>query len=418
MQNITKHTVGRSRMPVILAIALLALLIIMDKAFSAPACPMVRYDTQRTGRSGFATTLDPELVWSISSNSLALPVIGRDRTFYYGTSSGFFYARGSDGGLKWQYYAGSAITSPAAVAAEDGSIYFGVSGQFMALYSNGTPKWASAFRFTSNSTPGSPLVDGNGVIYFGADDKYIYAVNPDGTLKWRYLTGGAIRQALAMSPDSSTVYATSADGHIYAVSATDGTMKWKSSIINPTYNAAVGDNGTVYVGSSSGIFYALSSATGASLWTFRTQSKITSAAAIGSDGTIYFGSQDMNMYALDSQGNLKWAYRTGGPIYSAPTITSVVENGIKKSVIVFGAYSGNLLCLNSTDGTKVWALSAGGTIYNSPVVGSDGGIYVLASDGTLSRYWGAVPASPEPSSLIALSGLFAACGIGFFRRRK
>ena len=35
----------------------------------------------------------------------------------------------------------------------------------------------------------SPAVGNDGTIYIGSTDRYLYALNPDGMLKWRYQTG-------------------------------------------------------------------------------------------------------------------------------------------------------------------------------------------------------------------------------------
>ena len=43
----------------------------------------------------------------------------------------------------------------------------------------------------------SPAIDANdgagvGVLYIGSDDNYLYSIFVNGTLRWRYLTGGSI----------------------------------------------------------------------------------------------------------------------------------------------------------------------------------------------------------------------------------
>ena len=42
----------------------------------------------------------------------------------------------------------------------------------------------------------TPVIDNEGVIYFGGSHgglgRYLYAIYPDGTLKWKYKTGGLI----------------------------------------------------------------------------------------------------------------------------------------------------------------------------------------------------------------------------------
>ncbi|HEC89397.1 MAG TPA: hypothetical protein ENI44_02310, partial [Thermoplasmatales archaeon] len=48
---------------------------------------------------------------------------------------------------------------------------------------NGAILWK--FR-VENGIDAGIVVDDNGVVYFGCGDWYLYAVNPDGTLKWRY----------------------------------------------------------------------------------------------------------------------------------------------------------------------------------------------------------------------------------------
>jgi hypothetical protein len=50
----------------------------------------------------------------------------------------------------------------------------------------------------------------------GSLDKNLYAVNPDGTQKWAFTTGGPINSSPALGPDG-TVYVGSDDGKLYAV---------------------------------------------------------------------------------------------------------------------------------------------------------------------------------------------------------
>ena len=54
----------------------------------------------------------------------------------------------------------------------------------------GTLRWV--FETDGTWIETSPVVGPDGVIYFGSRNSYFYAVNPNGTLKWRYLTGDSI----------------------------------------------------------------------------------------------------------------------------------------------------------------------------------------------------------------------------------
>ena len=68
----------------------------------------------------------------------------------------------------------------------DGTIYIGAYPLY-AVYPNGTEKWA--FITDGYFTSVTPAIDENGTIYVGncgAGDSYFYAINPNGTMKWRH----------------------------------------------------------------------------------------------------------------------------------------------------------------------------------------------------------------------------------------
>ena len=53
------------------------------------------------------------------------------------------------------------------------------------------------------------------IIDVQSDDSYLYAFNPDGSLKWRYLTTNSIASSPAIGTDG-TVYVGSLDANLYA----------------------------------------------------------------------------------------------------------------------------------------------------------------------------------------------------------
>lgn len=131
------------------------------------------------------------------------PVIDKDGTIYIGSLDGSFHATNPDGSSKWRYIADEFISSPAAIGS-DGTIYFGCGdGHIYALNNNGTLKWR--YKTTGRYFT-SPVVGANGVIYAGRakapprtiyrnmfhKTPFIYAINPDGTLKWKYRVNASI----------------------------------------------------------------------------------------------------------------------------------------------------------------------------------------------------------------------------------
>ena len=80
----------------------------------------------------------------------------------------------------------------------------------------GAEKWVFP---TGDQVTSSPAIGPDGTIYVGSADYNLYAINPDGTEKWAFTTGGNISwtsPAIGPGPDW-TIYVGSADGHLYAI---------------------------------------------------------------------------------------------------------------------------------------------------------------------------------------------------------
>ena len=89
----------------------------------------------------------------------------------------------------------------------------------------------------------SAAIDTGGTIYVGSYDGHLYALNPDGTLKWKFDTGNAVGSSPAIGSTGSTgialfnqgndkvIYVCSGDA-LFAVYP-DGTVKWVFSIDSP-----------------------------------------------------------------------------------------------------------------------------------------------------------------------------------------
>ena len=59
------------------------------------------------------------------------------------------------------------------------------------------------FIYTDSNIASSPAVGSDGTVYVGSRDKHLYAINTNGTQKWKFLTGGAVDSSLALGPDGS-----------------------------------------------------------------------------------------------------------------------------------------------------------------------------------------------------------------------
>jgi len=283
--------------------------------------------------------LNPEdgtLKWSHQIGVRGAPAIGIDGTVYIGTfyddwagdGKNNIFAFDPNGSLKWSYQAEASGGS--AAIAYDGTAYFvSTSGKIYALDINGRLKWSYQIEGTVSS---SPAISIDGTIYVGSSHvEYVeseiessgkvYSLDPNGSLKWSYQTGGAVNSSPAIATDG-TIYIGSDDGKIYALNPQDGSPKWSSQTGRAVSSSpAIGVDGTVYIGSDDCKLYALNT-DGSRKWSYQTGGEIRSSPAIGADGTIYFGSGDGKVYALGSDGSQKWSYQTGGAVYSSPAIAT------------------------------------------------------------------------------------------------
>ena len=229
---------------------------------------------------------------------------------------------------------------------------------------------------TENALGSSPAVGPDGAIYVGSQDNYLYAVNPDGTLKWRFPTGGVVRSSPAIAPDG-TIYVGSFDNRLYAIKP-DGTPKWSYVTgSNVPSSPAIAADGTVYIGSSDEHIYALNPDS-TLRWRYRTGRAVYSSPAIGADGTIYCGSYDNCLYALNPDSTVKWSYQTGNNVLSSPAIAA-------DGTVYVGSVDDYLYAL-SPDSTFKWSYLTGGAIRSSPAIGADGTVYVGSSDGHLYAF--------------------------------
>jgi outer membrane protein assembly factor BamB len=292
--------------------------------------------------------------------------------------------------IKWRYKTEGDIYSSPAIS-DDGIIYFTSDDYYLyALNPDGSLKWR--YYVGDHDEFSSPVIGPDGAIYIGTYTSLLYAINPDGTFKWQYGTGSGVLPSPAVGPDS-TIYFSSYDGFLYALNS-DGSLKWRSEVGDVFRSAvSIGQDRTIYFNDATHL-YALNPDSTLK-WQYPADSVqksiinpnndfLPSSPSIDADGTIYCSLSDDYFYAINSDGTLKWRYQLGNLSRSSPTIGF---NG----TIYFGSNDKNLYALNS-DGSLKWQYRARSYIYSSPAVISDGTIcfggrddylYILNSDGTL-----------------------------------
>ena len=235
--------------------------------------------------------------------------------------------------------------------------------------------WAFA---TARGIFSTPVLGGDETVYVGSADRQLLRARPDGTLRWRFRTGGIIDAAAALGrlrqarglPDHDRLGRRDASTGCSADRRLSRTQRIVLAVPHP---AAAGDRPARqlvggqrrlrprrrrYVGNTGGGAYSLtrtarsagstrarqlgldrrrrsaptatatgarststpsrSTAHGQPRWQTFTPGYVTSSPALGSDGTVYVGSFDGRLYALDPQTGAASAGRSR----PAPTSTA------------------------------------------------------------------------------------------------
>lgn len=266
----------------------------------------------------------------------------------------------------------------------------------------------------------TPVIDCDDVIYIGSADHNFYAINPDGSEKWRFQTGEIIDSAGALpridpSNDIATIVFPSGDGYLRCLRTQDGSLVWSfDARVSPraSYNnwfegnVAIGPDGTFYAGNTNFNYYAVNpdgslrwtypvgsnawsmaafaqdgtifwastdtriraiSPDGREKWSRRTWGFVSASVAIGTDGTLYIGSFDSYLYALDPDtGKAKWKFKTNDHIYATAALDDDADG--ETCAIYIGSTDGSLYALDPS-GALLWKYDAGAPIRSSPVLG-------------------------------------------------
>lgn len=260
----------------------------------------------------------------------------------------YLYAIDVQGRLRWRY------APPSRLLASRGENTFYRSGAFFIR----------------------PATGPDHTVYDVADDGYLYAIRPDGHLRWRTFLGA--RYSTPSPPPLVTeagIYDLTSYGlykdphtHLYmALTARDGRRRWRRSVLlnkdtsisdlisvggkvfftlrergqlmcltrkgevkmvwqtgARVSDPVAGTNGVVYVGTADGFVCALR-ADGTLLWRRRVHGSVVDRPCPGPPGIVYVGTEDGWLQAIDASGHLKWSWRAT----DAPTDRS---NGPRSAV--------------------------------------------------------------------------------------
>jgi serine/threonine protein kinase len=250
---------------------------------------------------------------------------------------------------------------------------------------------STAWTFTTgNEILSNPGV-GNGVVYVGSKDNYLYAVNAaTGKQLWKSQQGWV---AAAPQVVNGMVCVSTVTGEFSAIRATTGVAAWQQQTNTPAafkrnwavdggtvilpsttrpltvYDAVTGSkttttfgspgqfaggamgaaNGVLYAVQESGALFAVRIATGTALWQRDVPSNGSGffTSIVISDGSIYITDDNGTLYSLNAaNGNSNWTYPTGASQVSTPVTAD--------DMVYVTDDRGILHAITTAGGKRVW----------------------------------------------------------------
>lgn len=319
--------------------------------------------------------------------------VAGDRVFIGSADGGLHALDRHDGTERWRYDAGAAVHgSPAlhegtvyvtdlhgtlhAVSAQSGELRWRVeTGPTMPF------PWGHESGDIYASSPTLAVVDGQVLLYFGAGDGSIYAVDPEGgDVVWTLATGGRIRSTPAIADGILVVG--SADGVVYAADAATGESLWThatrgASLASGEFgydrrtiqSSPAISAGRVHVGARDGFLYTLDLRTGRRLWDSDHEISWVNSSPAVANGRVFAGSSDGQfVQALDAEtGEELWRTSSAGIVWTSPALVG--------SNVVVAEGRGRIRALDAATGRTRWAVHLPHDLWSSPVV-ADGILYI------------------------------------------
>jgi outer membrane protein assembly factor BamB len=258
-----------------------------------------------------------ELKWAFTKGNFhgGQVAVGSEGTVY-AILGGCLCAVTSSGQLQWDVPTNS-FDPKISTIAPDGTIYLVSDGGrhpvLQAVLPSGQTKWVFKPRLDYEAI--NRRIHENNVKRYGAEKA--------AQIHMRVNYAPPVFQGYPAVGQDGTIHIGNRDGNLYAIN-TDGSLKWKNEIGQANEaGPAIGPDGTIFVATQQTGFSPLYAFApdGALKWTVTINGHFDTAPAIAPDGTLYIGSHS-KMFAFNEDGSIKWSRPVNGLVCRFPAVTS------------------------------------------------------------------------------------------------
>ena len=337
--------------------------------------PMFRGDSLGSGFVDVELPAELSIKWEhkIDNGSFESTAAIVDGVVYIGDLDGKFLALDLETGeKKWEFQTDIGFIGGAAV--RDGRVYIGnLDGFFFCLNcKDGTELWK--YETGAEINAGANFYKDN--VVFGSQDATLYCLDQKtGEEVWKY----ELQDQVRCSPTivENRAFVAGCDGMLHIVNLETGEPAGSVTIDSPTgvTPAVMGDY--AYFGTEQAGIFAVNWKDSTVLWQIDDPDGVTStrsSAAVTKDHVVY-GARNRKVNSVDPKtGELKWVFKTRGPVDSSPVIA--------RDKVYVGADDRRFYVLNLDDGKKLSEIELNGKVTGSPAV-STGRVVIATNRGVV-----------------------------------
>lgn len=217
------------------------------------------------------------------------------------------------GDVRWIRDLGGVVSSP--LVHNDLLIAAGLNGRVVAFDEYGTEIWGYDMKSPVRS---SPAASGDAIFCASTKGEIVALSAADGTVRWKASAENAVYAGITVW--NGNVIAGSRDSCLYVLDASSGGVKRKIFLGDKIMATPSVRHGMVYTSTLEGKVFACSVETGERLWEFSAESAVNTTPFI-TERALFVASLDKHLYAVDpATGAVLWKYQMPARLKSTPLV--------------------------------------------------------------------------------------------------